>query len=420
MISKKPPLAFETVRETYTSNVIEAEGGTSVVHRVIDSEGNRWALKCLKPDQATRSRTKRFLNELEFCLSASHLNVIRVIDHGFTFQGGKKCPFYVMPLFSSTLRKAIRAGVPTIKVMHYFSEILNGVEAAHLRNVWHRDLKPENILLDSANEHLVVSDFGIAHFTVEAMLTVVETRPGDRLANFQYAAPEQRTPGAVVDYRADIYALGLILNEMFTGQVPQGVGFRQIADVAPEFTYLDEIVDRMIQHSLETRPQSIDEIKRILIAKNNDFVSRQKLDSLRNAVVPSTTIEDPLVKDPPRVVGADIQGDVLSVRLSQAVSGDWIRIFRVPRAFTFIQGSEPINWVFQGDTASVRLDRDLIDRSTQQIIGFFKDYLQKANQAYRQYLEVSALQREKNDRRALQASIAEEERRQRLLGSLSF
>jgi serine/threonine protein kinase len=375
MANRKSPSIFETVRETYTSEAIEAEGGTSVVHRVVDTEGNRWALKCLKPDQATASRTKRFLNELEFCLGASHSNVVEVIDHGFALQGGKKCPFYVMRLFPSTLRKAMRAGVPKIKVMHYFSEILNGVEAAHLRKVWHRDLKPENILHDPAAEKLVVSDFGIAHFTVEAMLTAVETRPGDRLANFQYAAPEQRTAGGMVDQRADIYALGLILNEMFTGHVPQGVGFRKIGQVAAEFAYLDDIVDQMAQHSPDNRPNSIDDIKRILIARNNDFVSRQKLDNLKKAVVPSTAIEDPLVEDPPRVVELDIKGDVLRIILSQFVSGDWVRLFRAPRSIAFMQGTEPACWQFQGDTASVRLPRHIIDSYTQKIVDHFKDYV---------------------------------------------
>lgn len=77
--------------------------------------------------------------------------------------------------------------------------------------MWHRDLKPENILHDPIENRLVVSDFGIAHFTAELMHTLVETKLAERLANFHYAAPEQRRPGGLVDHRADIYALGLIL-----------------------------------------------------------------------------------------------------------------------------------------------------------------------------------------------------------------
>jgi eukaryotic-like serine/threonine-protein kinase len=420
MASKKQAPVFSTTGETYTSEGIEGEAGTSVIYRVIDSEGNRWALKCLKPDQATTSRTKRFLNELNFCLNSSHKNVVRVVDRGFVIQGEKKCPFYVMPLYPSTLRKLMQEGVPCENAMHYFSEVLDGVEAAHLKNVWHRDLKPENVLHDPATQRLVVSDFGVAQFTAEAMYTSVETRPQERLANFQYAAPEQRTPGGVVDQRADIYALGLILNEMFTGQVPQGVGFRQISQIAPELAYLDEIVDRMVQHSSDSRPRSIDEIKQILIARKNDFVSRQKLDQLRQTVVPSSTITDALVENPPQIRSVDVRGDTLTVELNRAVTPEWVRVFKSIRNYQFFGGCEPPNWSFSGTEASVSPPRHVLDTAAQHIVDHFKSYIESANVAYRQQLENHARQQEEAEKRTLQERIAEEERRQRILQNLKI
>lgn len=411
---------FDTARDTYTPQGIEGEGATSVVYRVTDSEGARWALKCLKPSEANTSRVKRFLNEFDFCSRLSHANVVDVIDHGFRLEDETKCPFYVMRLFPSTLRKQMRGGLSGQLVMRHFSEILNGVEAAHLQGVWHRDLKPENILYDPDGQKLVVSDFGIAHFTVDMMSAPVETVPGERLANFQYAAPEQKIRGAVVDHRADIYSLGLILNEMFTAHVPQGVGFQTIGQVSPGFAYLDEVVERMVQHSAGNRPGSIDEIKRILIARENDFISRQKLDTLRRTVVPSITVDDPLVDDPPRVVDIDIRGSVLSVILSQVISGEWIRIFRTPRNIAFMQGADPSRWQFDRDTASVRLPRDMIERYVQTIVDHFKDYVQKTNAAYREFREASARQQEENEKRRLQETIAEEERRQKIRKSVSI
>jgi hypothetical protein len=83
------------------------------------------------------------------------------------------------------------------------------------------------------------------------------------LANFQYAAPEQRVLGTT-DHRADIYALGLILNEMFTNQLLQGSGHKQIGDVAPEYAYLDALVDRMVRQSPAERPASIAKIRAAL------------------------------------------------------------------------------------------------------------------------------------------------------------
>jgi hypothetical protein len=177
-------LVFETAGETYTSEGVEGEGGTARVLRVVDSTGNRWALKYLKPEQVTAKRTKRFLNELNFCRDFSHANVVQVIDNGFVAHGGTKCPFYVMPLYSSTLRKLLKAGLHPEKVLRYFAAVLDGVEAAHLKRVWHRDLKPENILHDPAEDKLLITDFGIAHFTSERMFTTVKTRPAEQLANF--------------------------------------------------------------------------------------------------------------------------------------------------------------------------------------------------------------------------------------------
>jgi serine/threonine protein kinase len=104
--------------------------------------------------------------------------------------------------------------------MAIFSQILDGVEAAHLQNVIHRDLKPENILCDQNFATIAIADFGTARFTEDILATAIETGPSQRLANFQYAAPEQRTVGGDVQATADIYALGLMLNELFTGSVP--------------------------------------------------------------------------------------------------------------------------------------------------------------------------------------------------------
>jgi serine/threonine protein kinase len=109
-------------------------------------------------------------------------------------------------------------------VLPLFSGILDGVEAAHLLRVTHRDLKPENILCDEKSLP-VVADFGIAHFEEDIIATAVKTPAGAKMANLSYSAPEQRMRGAAVDLRADIFALGLILNEMFTRSVPQGVGY---------------------------------------------------------------------------------------------------------------------------------------------------------------------------------------------------
>jgi serine/threonine protein kinase len=412
-------LTFDTTRETYTVVGIEGEGGAARVYRVQDSEGKTWALKCLKPQQTTPVRTKRFLNELKFCQSSSHPNIVQIVDEGFILQNSLKCPFFVMPLYPSTLRKLLQDGIPPAKRAKCFSDMLDGVEAAHLQGVWHRDLKPENVLHDQSGGRLVVSDFGIAHFTAEMMHTSVETKPADRLANFMYAAPEQRVAGRQVDNRADIYALGLMLSEMFTGHIPQGSGYQKIQESAPEFSYLDEIVDTMIQQLPENRPSSIDEIKKTLIAKKKDFVSRQKIDQLRQSVVPSATVTDPLVLSPLEVADRDVRGDELVAILSGTPSPDWLRAFVQPRSLTYLAGTEPANWQFRGNEASVSLYPHL-EAQAQMILNNFKEYVRGANDVYRQHVEAIMRARDETERRALQQRISEEERRRRLLGNLKI
>ena len=89
----------------------------------------------------------------------------------------------------------MKEGLKKDHILPLFSQLLNGVEAAHLRKVIHRDLKPENILYDPRGNRVIVADFGIAQFQEEELYTAVETKAEDRLANFQYAAPEQRKRG---------------------------------------------------------------------------------------------------------------------------------------------------------------------------------------------------------------------------------
>lgn len=430
MTPQKSKMTFETTGETYIVEGIEGEGGSAVVYRVIDSEGRPWALKRLRPEQATATRTKRFMNELHFCEKSVHKNVIKVVDEGFVLTGGAKCPFFVMPLYSSTLRKFMADGGKAGHVLPCFSQVLDGVEAAHLQKVLHRDLKPENILHDPASSQFVVSDFGIAHFNSELMLALVETDPRERLANARYAAPEQLNRNGTVDERADIYSLGLILNEMFTGHVPHGAGFATIAAVAPQFGYLDELVESMVQQDPNKRPRSIDEIKRTLIARRNDFVERQRLDELKKMVVPASKVSHPFYEDPPRVIDCDVEPRHrrLTMVLNKRVPGEWVEAFRTPRNMGFIRGTGPDDWSFDYSADETRTEahvtvgpRDLeVKESTQTIIDNFKSYVEFANHAFLRNLERSVQVEEERKKRELQDRVAYEEERRRLRAGLKI
>ena len=180
--------------------------------KVTDGSGQPYAVKLLDPARATRDKVRRFKNKYLFCVNNRHQNVVTIVDHGVFNDGEKASPFVVMPLYSGSLRTLLEAGIAAGDVLRYFTHLIDGVECAHMKNVVHRDLKPENVLHERESDRLLLADFGIARFAEDELFTAVETKDNDRLANFQYAAPEQRNRGSEVDFLADIYSLGLILN----------------------------------------------------------------------------------------------------------------------------------------------------------------------------------------------------------------
>jgi serine/threonine protein kinase len=411
--SRGGPSEFETATEQYTRGKILGEGGAGRVFRAKDSSGRDFAIKCLHPRQATKDRRRRFRNELAFLRSNTHKNILTVIDDGLVDWEGSRTPFYVMPLYPATLRTVMQNGIPPDQVLQLFSRILDGVEAAHLSRVIHRDLKPENVLVDESNI-CVVADFGIAHFEEEELVTAVETKANDRLANFLYAAPEQRVRGGTVTERADLFALGLILNEMFTGAVIQGTGFQRIASVHPSSSYLDEIVDRLVQNNPVARYASIDEVKKDLIAARNLFVSRQALDAqARQVVRPSAPGE----VEPVTLMAADWEGGVLKLELNRAPEIGWVQRFKQPReGYSSLIGAEPARFTFSNKNAYVNID----GRSAQTIINHFKNYLQMATRGYQQDINAAAAQREREERAGLEAQRKAAEERAKVLSALKI
>lgn len=404
----KSPKTFETPFDTYTEVALLREGGAGRVFEVKNDKGEAFALKCLSPESITAERRKRFKNEIGFCQRTLHRNIVRVLDTGVFEVKDVKCPFYVMPKCKGTLRNLV-ATTQSGQVLALFSQILDGVEAAHKLNVWHRDLKPENILWDGSS--LIVADFGIAHFEAEAIYTAVETKLASRMANFMYSAPEQRERGASVNHRADLFALGLILNEMFTREVPHGAGYRTIESVAPEFAYLDPIVERLIQKSPEKRYQTIEELKTELIGHRNTFVALQRLDETKSQVVSSAA---PPSFDPLKIIGLDYTGETLLLQLDRNVPSGWAQEFQNPRGgHTAILGYGPDRFQIQGRTLSInaRESESLI----QQLVNNAKAYVDAANRGYVLQQEELAARREREERAAHEKRVTEAQLRANIL-----
>jgi serine/threonine protein kinase len=402
---------LKTAFDIYTIQEQKGNGGSGVVYRAQDSDGSPFAIKILDPARTSTARLKRFKNEIDFCLRNIHKNIIRVLGTGVTGTGAM---FYVMPLYSCTLREVISKGIKPDDALPLFSQILDGVETAHLQGVWHRDLKPENILYSMPNETLVVADFGIAHFEEEDLLTAVETRPDERLANFLYAAPEQKIRGRNVDSRADIYALGLMLHEMFTGDVPLGTGHRRIADVAQGFAFLDALIDLMRRQSPDERPASVADIKGLVQRYKYEAVSLQRLSQINGTVIDSREIEEPLAQVAPRLVNFEWDRGQLTLILDRPVTDEWKRALYQMGSYGQVMGKPPGTFVFNGNRAVVSAQ----EHEVQMVIDNFKQWLPEASRTLKGLLEQAAREQEASRREILRRDREAEEQRLRVLRSI--
>ncbi len=416
MTKLKKPVTFETTFGVYTVDEQLGEGGAGRVYGGAGADRTPVAVKVLAEERASADKRGRFKNEISFLARNRHRNIVTVIDHGVARGGAIEGPFYVMRRYQGSLRQLMQSRISPEGVLPLFSQILDGVEAAHLQNVVHRDLKPENILYDGDSRTLAIADFGIARFTEDVLATLVKTAPAQRLANFQYAAPEQRTPGQTVGVPADLYALGLILNEMFTGAIPQGTEYRLISSVSKELSFLDGIVAKVLRQLPQERPGSVAELKGLIQRYQAEAVSVQRLSRLDGTVIASQEIDDPLAYEPPRLVAANWDGRRLTLTLDREVSGDWVTALMQMGSYSSVLGKEPGSFSFHGNEASVEAQ----EHEVQPVIDHFKNWLPVATRTLKHLLEQKAQRQEAERREELRREREAEERRLRVLRNIKI
>ena len=173
-------------------------------------------LKFLNPQVASDENTiKRFVYELRFARRITHQNVIRIYDM-ITF--GKSSAISMEYFPSHTLNFEMHPGVPmaTQRALKIIRDVCAGMTSAHNANVVHRDLKPSNVLINDQDIVKIV-DFGVASAISQGDTKLTKT--GLLIGTPTYMAPEQ-VLGREADARTDIYSLGIIIYEMFTGSPP--------------------------------------------------------------------------------------------------------------------------------------------------------------------------------------------------------
>lgn len=376
-------------------------GGNGRVFEAADSEEEKVAVKFVEKSISS-FKLKRFKNEIYFCEHHSHANIVPIIDRGYASFDEKEYAFYVMPLYGETLKDRMKAGITPEVAADIFVGIIQGLKAAHEGGAIHRDIKPENILFEENSNVPVICDFGIAHFAEEHLLTAVETKISDRMANFQYSAPEQRIKGGKASPQTDIYAAALILNEMFTGEIPQAAGYRRISDVNSEYKYLDDLFDQMFQQEASKRlyPEEkiLTELK--LLADQN---RREKEKAKLQSVIAQ-------MKDPgefsAKIVALEYKNPNLILVFNENLPNDWVITLRDGQYnHSALMGYETYRLSKIGSNKlGIPIQAD-DERTIKLVVGYIKKWVEEVNRLYTRELKNRAFNMQQEEERTRLAEI---------------
>jgi serine/threonine-protein kinase len=265
-----------TISERYEVLEKIGKGAFGVVLLVKDKMVNEdIILKFLNPHMASdETIIERFIHELRFSRKITHENIIRIYDF-ITF--GKSyaisMEYFKSHSLSAEIKKRKIVDIPrNIKLI---IDVCKGLSVAHAGNVVHRDIKPANILVNDDDEVKIV-DFGLAAAAIQGDSRL--TKSGILVGTPTYMAPEQ-VRGRAIDTRTDIYSLGIVMYELFTGKPPykgedhMGTLFKHVEGGAPLPStinpkiseYLDKVIMKAIHVDPEQRYQKIDNLRRDLV-----------------------------------------------------------------------------------------------------------------------------------------------------------
>lgn len=310
-----------------TSNTGDLTGkmlGTCVLERLLGRGGmgvvylarqtrptRRVAVKIMLPQFAPSSEIyqeflARFRREANVIARLEHIHIMPIYEYGE--QDG--LAYLVMPyLTGGSLRDILahRGRLPLSEVISYIDQAASALDYAHTQGVIHRDLKPANFLLH-ADGRLVLADFGIARILdndVNSFQTLTAT--GSMIGTPEYMAPEMAR-GEVIDYRADIYELGIVLFQLlsghapFTGNTPYAVAVKHLQDPLPLLhpvnpsipTEVDAVIQKATAKQRENRYASAQELAQALRQAGNRSTITPSSESQEQSI-PPTQLSAPLV-----------------------------------------------------------------------------------------------------------------------------
>ncbi|HEY4386354.1 MAG TPA: serine/threonine-protein kinase, partial [Ktedonobacteraceae bacterium] len=281
-------------------------GGMGAVYLARQARPRRTvAVKVLMPSMIMEQKSRaefltRFRREADAIAALDHVNIMPIYEYGEQ----EDIAYLVMPYIpGGTLRDVIekRHSLPLEEVVPIIEQAAAALDSAHGQNIIHRDLKPGNILFH-ADGRLLLADFGLAKVlrdtSDETGRKQTElTSVGTIIGTPEYLSPEQGT-GKELDYRTDVYSLGVVLYQMLTGKVPftgatpVAIALKHALEAPPSLRAInpdilpvvEEIVLKTLAKAPEQRYASAGELARALRDAAKDVKVREKVQEIQTVI----------------------------------------------------------------------------------------------------------------------------------------
>lgn len=247
-------------------------GGMGVVYKAYDEINGRFAALKLIPQhlQLDEEIKKRFIIEGKAISMLDHPNICNVFEFGETDEGEL---FIAMELYNGEIlkNKIQTNSLNFSQSIDIIIQIINGLKYAHEKGIIHRDITPSNIMITTENS-VKILDFGLAKLINDSKFTQI-TQSYNLRGTVSYMSPEQAT-SQTVDYRSDIWAIGILLYEMISGSKPfeseydQAVVYLIVNDEYPALrkncnynsTFVNYIIDKCLRKNPDDRYQNLEEL----------------------------------------------------------------------------------------------------------------------------------------------------------------
>ncbi len=258
------------------------EGGMATVYKAYQPSLDRYVAFKILPQHYAYDKTflTRFQREAQAIAKLSHANILPIHDFG---QEGNLTYIVMQYIAGGTLKDVMERPIALPQIVHFIDQIAAALDHAHQRDILHRDIKPTNILLEEG-QRVLLADFGLAKMMAGSTQL---TGAGVGIGTPAYMSPEQGQ-GLDVDARTDIYALGVILYEMVTGQIP----YRAETPMAIVVKHIMEPLPlpRSINPNL---PQDVEQVVLKALAKNKEarYASAGQMAKALHQVVTTTLNE---------------------------------------------------------------------------------------------------------------------------------